>query len=247
MILKEKDFSRALASLLFLAVALFFSCGVSLAQANSVTSGKSLMEKNGCLHCHFVDGEGGFIGPPLGGIAKYLSSEQIVKILTKTPPVKPIKRRFPSPKEHMSHVSLSVHDANKVAQYLRSLPEADLKSSSHGPDLEKFLPKGFKFSAHEPSISSQKGELKFQSSGCMACHMVGSRGGRLGPKLDGIGALRSRAYIENRIAKGAIVMYGDKEYRTSKYSMPPSRLSEKEVSQITDYLLTLPEDSLETD
>ena len=38
---------------------------------------RKLLEQQGCLHCHFVSGDGGFIGPPLDGIGKHRSREFI--------------------------------------------------------------------------------------------------------------------------------------------------------------------------
>ncbi|MBZ0187266.1 MAG: hypothetical protein K8F91_13550, partial [Candidatus Obscuribacterales bacterium] len=58
---------------------------------NSLGSNKksqALLEKNGCLRCHFVKTEGGFIGPPLDGIRDHRSEEFITALLTGSLPEK---------------------------------------------------------------------------------------------------------------------------------------------------------------
>lgn len=222
-------------------------CHSSYAKEKPNYPGQKILYKKGCLNCHFIKGDGGFIGPPLDGIGKYLTQEQIVHRLTSSKPIKPMRQRFPSANEFMRHVLLTNHDARLVAQYLTTLPEADLKTSHPETDVEKFLPKGSKFTPKEPNESSKKGKQKFQDYGCLACHSVKGQGGRLGSALDGVGARRSRTFIESRIKKGAIIMFADKQYKSSKFIMPPSELSDKDISRIVDYLMTLPEIDLAED
>ncbi|MGD9682231.1 MAG: c-type cytochrome [Candidatus Obscuribacterales bacterium] len=202
-----------------------------------------LLEKQGCLHCHFVSGDGGFIGPPLDGIGKHRSREFIEALLTGSipePDLPPLP--YPDPKKLMDHMKLSHSDAATIATYLMSLPElkTPIKIKGHSGEGES-LPEGFSFKPAQPNESSNAGLKAYRDSGCAACHSIGGRGGRLGPNLDGIGAYRSRAYIENRIKNGAIVMFGADQYHPSSYTMPPLNLPDETISRITDFLLTLPE------
>jgi len=202
-----------------------------------------LLEKQGCLHCHFVSGDGGFIGPPLDGIGKHRSREFIEALLTGSipePDLPPLP--YPDPKRLMDHMKLSHSDATAISTYLMSLPEqkTPIRVSGHKAE-EESLPEGFSFKPAQPGESSNRGLKAYRDSGCAACHSIAGRGGRLGPNLDGVGAFRSRAYLENRIKSGAIVMYGADQYHPSSYTMPPLNLPDGTISEITDFLLTLPE------
>ncbi len=81
---------------------------------------------------------------------------------------------------------------------------------------------------------------KSDSLFCLACHSL-QNAKLLGPDLYGVGAIRSRSFIESRIANGAIVMHGGSQYKSSRYSMPPTKLSQQEIKRITDFPMTLPE------
>jgi putative heme-binding domain-containing protein len=51
-----------------------------------------------------------------------------------------------------------------------------------------------------PTGDAKRGEtLFFGATRCSSCHMVGGRGGRLGPELTTVGSARSRAYIVESI------------------------------------------------
>lgn len=209
-------------------------------------TGKELLDKNGCLHCHYVKGEGGLLGPVLDGIKEHRSEAYIVETLTNGTARQFPDRYYPKgvldPREYMRHVRVNASEARKIARYLLSLPEVDedLEVKGHGDSTDSQGPAGFHFVPQKPSASSRAGLVLFKDSGCAACHSVAGVGGRIGPVLDGVGARRTRPFIETRISEGAIVFFGAHQYRPSQYKMPPADLSREEIEQLTDFLLTLP-------
>ena len=230
-------------SALIVALVTISSTAIALAEDSKAknNTGKDLIKQKGCLNCHFVQGDGGFIGPPLDGISSHRSKKQLIEVLTRPVTPQKVTNRYPTAEEIMKHVSLNKVDAEKIASYLLTLPDPNLKSKHTEKLFENSLPKGFKFTPDEPSKSSRKGMKLFNKNGCFACHSLDGKDDRLGPSLDGVGAYRSRAFIENRIARGALVIYAGKEYKPSRFSMPPSDLSKKQITQIADFLMTLPE------
>lgn len=231
---------------LFFTALLMVLTTASQSESKEKPSGKTLAENKGCLHCHFIEGDGGFLGPPLDGIGKYRNKKQIVDILSTPSTIKLTHEKSIPAKELMNHVLLSKQEATQIADYLVTIPDAKLKVNhpDTGLKLEKLLPKGFKFTPHKPTRASKKGFKLFKKNGCMACHSVKGKGGKLGPALDGVGARRSRFYIENRIKGGAIIIYDSKKYKPSEYSMPASKLKGRHIDKITEYLLTLPEEDI---
>ena len=220
----------------------------SIAREASKPKGLIIMQENGCLNCHYVQGDGGFIAPPLDGIGGHRQREDLIEKLTSKRDSSQNKKRndrtYPSPEEFMSHVKLKPKDAENVVDYLISLPaDANIAVKGHGDSWKDDFPLGSQFTAAEKSKSSMLGKKMFYKSGCIACHLVEGEGGRSGPTLDGIGAKRSRKFIERRIAGGAVVVKCGTEYSPSKYTMPPSSLSKISIKKITDYLMTLPPES----
>lgn len=71
------------------------------------------------------------------------------------------------------------------------------------------------------------GAQVYQTSGCAACHVVGGSGGAVGPSLTHIGAVRTRAQLEEPIVKG-------------KGAMPPyPSLTPAQLNALLDYLQSL--------
>ena len=51
----------------------------------------------------------------------------------------------------------------------------------------------------QPTGDVRRGDALFQSKGCIRCHLVRGRGGRLGPDLTPIGSMRSPAHLRQSI------------------------------------------------
>lgn len=219
----------------------FGQTGTSGKEVDLKARGQTLMEEKGCLNCHYVQGDGGFIAPPLNGISKYRSEADILKMLTGPRPAKKVSESYPSPEELMSHVRLDEADAKVVAAYLIGLPaDESFEMKGHDNEWKDIFPQGSQFKPHKVSKTSREGRKLFYKKGCIACHSTEGRGGRIGPSLNGIGATRSKAFIEQRINSGAVIMKSGAAYQPTSYSMPPSSLPKKDVKRLSEYLLTLP-------
>lgn len=227
-----------------LSLGVLLGCTILLAcpvQAET-SDGAGEFEKQGCMHCHSLDGEGGMIGPPLDNIKEFRSKESVQTKLTKQ--FKPKTKRshdYPKPADLMNHVVLKEETAKKIADYLYNYQsKATWQAKGHGTINKDEVPLGSSFKPRPISKDSRLGFVLYRDHGCAACHSINTIGGRLGPALDGIGARRSRKFIEGRINTGATVSYGDKEYKPSAYTMPSMNLSQKDVRLLTEFLLTLP-------
>lgn len=77
------------------------------------------------------------------------------------------------------------------------------------------------------------GRQLVQVQGCTACHVIKGQGGQGGPGLDGIGSRRDASYISSYIANPKSLNLGS----VMPGFVPP--LTDEQVDQITQYLLTL--------
>lgn len=217
-----------------------------MAQANkkatpeqeSIAKGKSLVNTMNCSSCHMVAGDGGTLAPPLDGISAYVDKAFIVSKLSGKNAPQP--HSLSLPEQLMSHNHVAPFQARFIADYLFSLPAHNIKVKNHGPAADDdAIPLGSRFTPLVPSESSRRGAKVFTDAGCIACHSIGGTGGHIAPNLSGIGARRSRQFIESRILNGA-AMLPSPGSAGGKASMPPNNIDPKHLKEITDFLLTLP-------
>lgn len=206
------------------------------AHAAPENQGKEIIDKQGCNHCHIVEGKGSTVAPPLDGINKHRSEAYIIDKLTGKGGSS-TKIPYPVPADLMSHVHTSKQEAEAMAKYLISLPEQKLDFKGHGPLSEK-PPEGSHFVPASQSESSKRGGSLFVKHGCVACHSVGGTGGHTGPDLAGVGARRTRRFIVQRIESGALLLPGPGQ-ASGIYAMPPAKLRASEREDIINWLLTL--------
>ena len=83
-----------------------------------------------------------------------------------------------------------------------------------------------------PEFATQ-GALLYQENHCGTCHMVNGVGMKIGPPLNGLSKRQSRSWVEEHFANPQKLSPGS--------IMPPYRLPQKDVDDLTSYLFALPE------
>lgn len=211
------------------------------AKSADIESGRKLFVANKCQVCHVAQDMGGCLAPPLDGVIEYRSRAYIIGRITlgdkflKNPPLD---------KELMPHPRLPLSQSSKIASYIESLkaPKGGYKIYGHEDqrNSEEKVTASFKELATEkiaplPSefANLESGRKIFLSSGCLACHSVGTIGGHFAPNLENIGSQRTSAYIQRKLTTGGI-KYGD-----TLMSMPPAHLTQAEIDKLAAFLSTL--------
>jgi len=80
-------------------------------------AGKKIFDKNGCTHCHSVQGDGGYLGPMLDGVGAFRSKKFLIERLSGKAETKPFDSGM------MNHVKLDSTDARLISEYLLTLSE----------------------------------------------------------------------------------------------------------------------------
>lgn len=203
--------------------------------------GKALFSKHQCSTCHTIGGVGGCLAPPLDGIgarrsAKFMNERIVIGE----------EERFAElygKSELMPHVRISKSDANAVVQYLRTLPSPKVGFQVIGhDDTNDGAPKTAKVPVtSSPSADSLKrGRQLLTSKGCLACHSLGNLGGTFARKFDKVGSRLSRDAIMQQMKNADLLTLNeDGEYGARGTVMPPLNLSDKEIDNIADFLVTL--------
>ena len=125
----------------------------------NVLKGRRLFVEKGCVRCHSVLGSGGTIGPDLAEVGRGASFfETLGRLWSHSPGMVQALGR-----EGIEWPTFAAGEMDDLLSYLYYLNYFD----SPGDFV--------------------RGEAVFRQKGCIRCHMVGSQGGEVGPKLDPYG------------------------------------------------------------
>jgi ubiquinol-cytochrome c reductase cytochrome b subunit len=214
---------------------------VSAALPPEARKGAELFQKQGCMACHTVNGQGGNIGPNLSKEGQAGRSPEW------------IAQQIRDPKSHApstvmpSFGSLSDSQIKSLVKFLESLgksgdPPPDHKASSHQPKETAELPAvstpppaggGQVGSGGSLSGSAEEGKKLFHSMACIGCHTINGTGGSVGPDLSDEGEKgRSLSWIKEQIRQP--------EKHDPDTLMPSfASLSDQKVDNLAAYLESL--------
>ena len=171
-----------------------------------------LFEKYSCISCHSIDKYGGVLSTvPLtleGSKAKF---EWLRDYLIRPYAIRPILT------ERMPYFRMTVREASLMAEYIKRVYVSD--------EIPRFFELEF-----EPS-DIEIGKSIVDSLQCVNCHIIGGKGGYLGPQLDNCG---------NRLEAGWVYswMLNPRKYNPTTIQ-PDFGFSEIETRQVTAYLMTM--------
>lgn len=206
--------------------------------------GRALFEKLNCASCHLINNSGGRIGPPLDGVGGRREKEFLAAHLTD--PAEHAKK-FPelhgNQPNRMPHPHVSPDEVKALVEYLLTLPEPSagfrVSPHAHGEVAEAAAMKA-DFSPAPLTDASRAGQKLYFEMGCAACHTINKVGGQFGPKLDGIGARRSREFIAAHITNPRVHTEKFPGEHEAKAMMPPTGATPEQIEQIAAFLMTLP-------
>ncbi|HWN99952.1 MAG TPA: cytochrome c [Blastocatellia bacterium] len=204
--------------------------------------GKALFERLDCASCHSIASNGGRIGPPLDGVGGRRDEQFLTAHITNP---EEHAKKFPelhgNQPSRMPHPQASTEEVRLLVAYLVTLTEpaggfqvnphvhADLPGSPPGD----FVPAAM-------TDSARAGQKLYLDLGCASCHAIGGAGGQFGPALDGIGARRTRIWIEAHVTNPQLHTQQFPSEHAGESSMPVTNATPAQIAQIADYLLTLP-------
>ncbi|MBL8084873.1 MAG: cytochrome c [Candidatus Obscuribacter sp.] len=225
-------------------------------KAEAIAAGKALFAANNCSNCHSVADKGGCLAPPLDGIGAYRGRPYVIARITLGDKFTTEFARRYKDEELMPHPRLPLAQSQKIADFLMSLPAPSGGYQVYGHAREESSEE--KLSNPTPQDSTklpsdlalaENGRKRFLSGGCLACHAVGSLGGRLAPNLAGIGSRSSIDYIEGRITRAELKALGFDNVKegsssgadapTNHISMPASKLTPEDIHAISVFLSSL--------
>jgi len=195
-----------------------------------LTLGKKLFDDKGCFNCHKVNGVGKRnIGPDLSheGVydrAGYRSPDWIFRHF-KDPALL-------APDTEMPNFRLSDDEANALTLLMLSYTGEEISgylSSRKAGEAKQVAIRDYKAGLKRPEPSGGAG--LYTEIRCAACHKIKGKGGIVAASLTDVGNRRMELWlIEHFKSPRGVVPYS---------LMPDFRLSEEEVEELTEYMLTL--------
>lgn len=182
-----------------------------------VRRGKDLWDRSNCMGCHTLLGEGAYYAPELTRVVERRGPVFIRAMLTDPEKMYPGQRR-------MWKYDFSEQDKDDLIAFFTWIGGMDLNGFPPAPTLGVVAtPQGLATSTvSRPQIFSQL---------CVACHMLGGQGGKVGPALDGVGSRKTAAEITAWLRDPPGVKPGT--------AMPKLPLSEGQLDELTAFLSTL--------
>lgn len=200
----------------------------------AVLRGRQLMNRYLCLGCHQINGAGGDEGPDLSIVGSHrnwlwlyahLARPQGVTVGS-TMPV------FPLFREEIKDITVYLMTLRDTRDQASIMPlRATRVALSHQAPLSKDEDgKGTKAvsSANNLGKFEYDGKALFHGAGCSLCHVIGARGGEVGPALTYIARKRKPEELERLLRDPNEVLPGGK--------MPQLYLNEQQIKAVVGYL-----------
>ena len=184
--------------------------------SDEVKRGKLLWDKNNCMGCHTIMGEGAYYAPELTKVYDRRGPEWM-KVFIKDP-----QAMFPGERK-MTKYNFTDSEINDLIAFFKWIGEVDLNGFPAKPTLALAM--------NNAGATTDKANIpqpaKFKSL-CMACHSLSGTGGKVGPALDGVGKKFNSEYLHKWISNPSEVKPGT--------AMPKLPLTEDERNEIVKFL-----------
>jgi nitric oxide reductase subunit C len=189
-----------------------------------VVQGKRLWEKNNCMGCHTLLGEGAYYAPELTRVYERRGPEFITAMLRDPQALYPGQRR-------MVQYHFTAAQIEALLAFLKWIGDMDLNGFPPRPTL---LPVALPVAAGD-NVLARVAQPKIFNQLCIACHSLGGQGGTVGPPLDDVGSRRDYNNLVTWLTDPQQVKPGT--------LMPKLPLSEPDIVELASYLSQMKQQS----
>ena len=186
---------------------------------DSAKRGKEIWDKNNCMGCHTLLGEGAYYAPELTKVYERRGPAWM-KIFLKDP-----QAMFPGERK-MVNYHFNEAQIDDLIAFFKWIGEMDLNGFPAKPNI---ISNSNASNSTSPALSIATPE-KF-SQVCTACHSVGGKGGAVGPALDHVGKKFDADYFHRWLKDPQSVKPGT--------AMPKLPLSDDERTVLVEFLTKL--------
>jgi nitric oxide reductase subunit C len=188
-----------------------------------VALGKELWDKNNCMGCHTLLGEGAYYAPELTRVIER-RGPQFVEAMLRNP-----EAMYPGRRKMVQYDFTDAEIAALIA-FFGWIGEMDLNGFPPEPVINAVaVPAG-----GEAAVASTANRPQVFNQMCAACHSVGGQGGSVGPALDGHATRRDMAWTRNWLHDPLAVKPDSR--------MPKMPLTDGQIDELAAFLSTLSEE-----
>jgi mono/diheme cytochrome c family protein len=168
-----------------------------------------LVKDLACQSCHIMEGSGRLVATDLSMEASQAQPQWIRGYFKVPYSLRPILT------ERMPNFFLSDAETSELVDYMERVFVVD--------SLEHTI-------KSDPSLVSEGRGLYYERYGCQSCHMVGGKGGYVGPPLDKVGSRLTSGWIFHWLK--------DPETYKPQTIEPDNKLTDREAEALTAFLMT---------
>jgi nitric oxide reductase subunit C len=188
---------------------------------DSVKRGKEIWEKNNCMGCHTLLGEGAYYAPDLTKVVER-RGEEWIKIFINDP-----QAMFPGERKMVKY-NFTEEEKKDIIAFLKWVGEIDSNGWPPKPNIEmKSSSTATTLSITNPTQPMPQKVTQI----CLACHAIGGKGGNVGSALDKVGTKYDIGYLAKWLNDPQAVKPGT--------AMPKLPLAESELTEIVQFLSSL--------
>ncbi len=200
----------------------------------AVVRGRQLMNRYLCLGCHQINGEGGDEGPDLTTVGSHRNWLWLYAHLARPQGVVPGSTMpvFPLARDQIRDITIYLMTLLDTRDQVRVMPlRAKHVAKSYEPSAPKIGESKEQSNAvGDANFGSYEynGKALFHGAGCSLCHVIGIRGGEVGPALTYIARKRNPQELERLLRNPDTVLPGGK--------MPQLYLNAHQIKALVGYL-----------
>lgn len=182
--------------------------------------GKHIFDKNNCMGCHTLMGEGAYYAPELTKVYDRRGPVWI-KTFLKDP-----EAFFPGERK-MTNYHFKDEEMDHLIAFFKWIGEMDLNGYPAKPDLKEAAAAASDNTAKTSGDpTSQAPELYTQI--CASCHSLNGAGGGIGPALDGVGTKYDTAWMDRWLQDPSAVKPGT--------AMPKLPMTDEQRAELVAFL-----------
>lgn len=185
--------------------------------SESAIRGKHLWDRNNCMGCHTLLGEGAYYAPELTKVYERRGPQFIKTMLTDPESLYPGQRK-------MVKYNFTEEEKDDLVAFFKWIGEMDLNGFPAKPTMGQII-------TSNNEVASRTDRPQVFNQMCLACHSLNGQGGQVGPALDGIGSRRDKNFLAAWL-KDPMSLKAD-----SKMAKLP--LSESDITELSAFLSQL--------
>lgn len=189
-----------------------------------VVRGKLIWEDNNCMGCHSLFGEGAYYAPELTKVVERRGADWI-RVFIKDP-----EAMYPGQRKMVKY-DFSENQISDLIAFFQWAGTVDLNGFPAKPPLKKLMQPDVVTNVTTTQNPAALAQPQIFSSLCSACHVVGGKGGNVGPALDDAFA---RKNVEEMIA-----WLKDPQKIKPGTTMPKLPLTDSQINELVSYLQSL--------